>query len=71
MMKRNYITPVTEQITIKLERHLLDLSFDDTPADPGSALAKPHVLLEDDNNDQLDINSTGVVSIGKHSVWDD
>ena len=70
-MKRNYITPVTEQITIKLERHLLDLSFDDTPADPRSALAKPHVLLEDDNNDQLDINSTGVVSIGKHSVWDD
>ena len=70
-MKRNYITPVTEQITIKLERHLLDLQFDDAPADPGSALAKPHVLLEDDNNDQLDINSTGVVSIGKHSVWDD
>lgn len=70
-MKRNYITPVTEQITIKLERHLLDLPFDDTPADPGSALAKQHVLLEDDNKDQLDINSTGVVSIGKHSVWDD
>ena len=70
-MKRNYITPVTEQITIKLERHLLNLSFDDTPADPGSAPAKPHILLEDDNNDQLDINSTGVVSIGKHSVWDD
>lgn len=31
-MKKNYVSPVTEQVEIKLEKHLLDLSFDDTPA---------------------------------------
>ena len=38
-MKRNYIAPATEQIAVKVEQHLLDLSFDDTVVDPGTALS--------------------------------
>ena len=55
-MKRNYIAPATEQVAVKIEQHLLDLSFDDTVVDPGTALSK---------------TSNGDISIGKHSLWDE
>lgn len=48
-MKCNYIAPTTEQITVKIEQHLLDLSFDDTPADPGSALSKKNTFDSDED----------------------
>lgn len=45
-MKRNYIAPATEQVAVKIEQHLLDLSFDDTVVDPGTALSKRiHLIL--------------------------
>ncbi len=72
-MKHNYIAPTTEQITVKIEQHLLDLSFDDTPADPGSALSKKHTfeLDDDETDDALRVTSNGDISIGKHSLWDE
>ena len=72
-MKCNYIAPTTEQITVKIEQHLLDLSFDDTPADPGSALSKKHVFdsSDDETDDVLNVTSNGDISISKHSLWDE
>ncbi|MEZ7695897.1 hypothetical protein [Prevotella jejuni] len=72
-MKRNYIAPATEQVAVKIEQHLLDLSFDDTPADPGSALSKKHTFEFDDDetDDALRVTSNGDISIGKHSLWDE
>lgn len=61
-MKRNYIAPATEQVAVKIEQHLLDLSFDDTPADPGSALSKKHVFdsSDDETDDVLEIGRAHV-----------
>lgn len=72
-MKCNYIAPTTEQITVKIEQYLLDLSFDDTPADPGSALSKKHTFEFDDDetDDALRVTSNGDISIGKHSLWEE
>lgn len=72
-MKRNYIAPATEQVAVKVEQHLLDLSFDDTPADPGSALSKKHVFdsSDDETDDVLNVTSNGDISIGKYSLWDE
>lgn len=68
-MKRNYIAPATEQVAVKIEQHLLDLSFDDTPADPGSALSKKHVF--DSSDDETDDVLNVTISIGKYSLWDE
>lgn len=73
-MKKNYVSPVTEQVEIKLEKHLLDLSFDDTPADPGDALGKKHVFddMDDDYSDRVNVTSGGDVYVGnRRSLWDD
>ena len=72
-MKCNYIAPTTEQITVKIEQHLLDISFDDTPTDPGSALSKKNTFDsdEDEADDALRVTSNGDISIGKHSLWDE
>lgn len=72
-MKCNYIAPTTEQITVKIEQHLLDISFDDTPTDPGSALSKKNTFEsdEDETDDALRVTSNGDISIGKHSLWDE
>lgn len=48
-MKRNYIAPATEQVAVKIEQHLLDLSFDDTVVDPGTALSKKNTFDSDDD----------------------
>ena len=72
-MKRNYIAPTTEQITVKIEQHLLDLSFDDTVVDPSTALSKKNAFNsdEDETDDALRVTSNGDISIGKHSLWDE
>lgn len=72
-MKRNYIAPETEQVAVKIEQHLLDLSFDDTPADPGTALSKKNAFNsgDDEVDDALEVTSNGDISIGKHSLWDE
>jgi hypothetical protein len=72
-MKRNYIAPATEQIAVKIEQHLLDLSFDDTVVDPGTALSKKNAFNsgDDEVDDVLEVTSNGDISIGKHSLWDE
>ena len=72
-MKCNYIAPTTEQITVKIEQHLLDLSFDDTVVDPSTALSKKNAFNsdEDETDDALRVTSNGDISIGKHSLWDE
>ena len=72
-MKRNYIAPATEQVAVKIEQHLLDLSFDDTVVDPGTALSKKNTFDSDDDetDDALRVISNGDISIGKHSLWDE
>ena len=39
-MEKKYVTPCTKAIAVNIESNLCDLSFDDTPADPGNALSK-------------------------------
>ena len=51
-MKRNYIAPSIEQITVKVEQFLLDLSFNDSPVDPGTALSKKNTF--DTSDDEAD-----------------
>ena len=72
-MKRNYIAPATEQIAVKIEQLLLDISFSDEPADPGSALSKKNTFdsSDDETDDALRVTSNGDISIGKHSLWDE
>ena len=72
-MKRNYIAPATEQVAVKIEQHLLDLSFDDTVVDPGTALSKKNTFDSDDDetDDALRVTSNGDISISKHSLWDE
>ena len=73
-MKRNYIAPATEQIAVKIEQHLLDLSFSDEPRDPGDALGKKHVFddMDDDYSDRVNVTSGGDVYVGnRRSLWDD
>ena len=72
-MKRNYIAPATEQIAVKIEQHLLDLSFDDTVVDPGTALSKKNTFNsdEDEADDALRVTSYGEISIGRNSLWDE
>ena len=72
-MKRNYIAPATEQVAVKIEQHLLDLSFDDTVVDPSTALSKKNAFNsdEDETDDALRETSNGDISIGKHSLWDE
>lgn len=72
-MKRNYIAPATEQVAVKIEQHLLDLSFDDTVVDPGTALSKKNTFDSDDDetDDALRVTSNGDISIGKHPLWDE
>ena len=72
-MKRNYIAPSIEQITVKVEQFLLDLSFNDSPVDPGTALSKKNTFDSDDDetDDALRVTSNGDISIGKHSLWDE
>ena len=72
-MKRNYIAPATEQVAVKIEQHLLDLSFDDTVVDPGTALSNKNTFDSDDDetDDALRVTSNGDISIGKYSLWDE
>lgn len=72
-MRRNYIAPATEQVAVKIEQHLLDLSFDDTVVDPSTALSKKNAFNsdEDETDDVLRVTSNGDISIGKHSLWDE
>ena len=72
-MKRNYIAPATEQVAVKIEQHLLDLSFEDTVVYPGTALSKKNTFDSDDDetDDALRVTYNGDISIGKHSLWDE
>ncbi|MBW4740946.1 hypothetical protein KZY67_03540 [Prevotella melaninogenica] len=72
-MKRNYIAPAIEQITVKVEQFLLDLSFNDSPVDPGTALSKKNTFdtSDDEADDALSVTSNGEIGIGMNSLWDE
>ena len=52
-MEKKYVTPCTKAIAVNIESNLCDLSFDDTPADPGNALSK-HNTFDFEDNDSID-----------------
>ena len=58
-MEKKYVTPCTKAIAVNIESNLCDLSFDDTPADPGNALSK-HNTFDFEDNDSIDNTANAV-----------